>query len=99
MLSPTIIAELAITLRTKFGWEEAELQRTLRALVRKVEIVRPQAVVKVVPDDPDDDEIIACAVFGRADVIVSGDRHLLALKELPISVSPWSVPVAARTCA
>lgn len=33
------------------------------------------------PGDPDDDPIVACAVEGRADLIVSGDRHLLALGE------------------
>jgi len=36
-------------------------------------------VAGAIPDDPDDEEILACAVDGRADLIVSGDRHLLAL--------------------
>ncbi len=31
---------------------------------------------------PDDDRVIACAVVGEADVIVSGDRHLLALEQV-----------------
>jgi predicted nucleic acid-binding protein len=30
-------------------------------------------------DDPDDDKFLACALAGKAKVIVSGDRHLLAL--------------------
>jgi putative PIN family toxin of toxin-antitoxin system len=37
--------------------------------------------------DPDDDWVIACAVVGRADLIVSGDRDLLDLErvgEIPI---------------
>ena len=29
--------------------------------------------------DPDDDRVLECAVAGRADYIVSGDRHLLKL--------------------
>ncbi|MCF7993431.1 MAG: hypothetical protein K9L88_01135 [Chromatiaceae bacterium] len=49
--------------------------------MRKADIVRPAAVPVVVPDDPDDDAIVAAAVTGRADLIVSGDRHLLTLKE------------------
>jgi putative PIN family toxin of toxin-antitoxin system len=36
-------------------------------------------VPRVVPDDPDDDVVLACAVAGHADYIVSRDRHLLRL--------------------
>ena len=32
--------------------------------------------------DPDDDRLIACAVVGEADVIVSGDNDLLALERV-----------------
>ena len=30
--------------------------------------------------DPDDDEVLACALAAKADLIVSGDSHLLNLK-------------------
>lgn len=43
-----------------------------------VEIVYSECVVK---DDPDDDIIINCALSANADYIVSGDAHLLKLKE------------------
>ena len=36
---------------------------------------------RVVPDDADNDHVIACAVAARADIIVSGDKHLLNLRE------------------
>ncbi len=36
---------------------------------------------KAVKEDPDDDIIVRTAYDGKADYIVSGDRHLLALKE------------------
>jgi len=81
ILSPAIVIELTEKLRGKFGWEEVELQRLLRTLVRKAEIVRPTVVPEAVPGDTDDNEIVACAVDGKADVIVSGDRHLLKLRE------------------
>ena len=35
----------------------------------------------VVIDDPDDDYVLACAVEGGASYVVSGDEHLLSLKE------------------
>ena len=33
--------------------------------------------LKVVANDPDDDKVVACAIEGRANYIVTGDRHLL----------------------
>lgn len=35
--------------------------------------------MRVVPDDTDDDRVLECAADGAADVVVSGDRHLLRL--------------------
>lgn len=39
----------------------------------------PLSVPRVVADDADDDHVLACAVAARADLIVSGDKHLLGL--------------------
>jgi uncharacterized protein len=39
----------------------------------------PLEVPRVVAADPDDDHVLACAVASRADILVSGDRDLLAL--------------------
>ena len=41
--------------------------------------VQPTAVPRVVPNDPDDDHVLAAAVTAQADLIVSGDGHLLRL--------------------
>jgi predicted nucleic acid-binding protein len=35
-----------------------------------------------VKDDPDDDAVVDCAVEARADVMVSGDNHLTALRQV-----------------
>ena len=42
--------------------------------------VTPLAIPAVILDDPDDDAVLACALAAQADVIVSGDNHLLSLK-------------------
>jgi putative PIN family toxin of toxin-antitoxin system len=44
-------------------------------------LVSPLVVERVVLDDPADDFILATAVEGRARFIVSGDKHLLALRQ------------------
>lgn len=45
-----------------------------------VNVVAPAAIRRTVPDDADDDEVLACALAVRADLIVSGDAHLRNLK-------------------
>lgn len=40
----------------------------------------PAAIEGAVLADPDDDHVIACALAAQADVIVSGNMHLLNLK-------------------
>lgn len=47
----------------------------------------PTSVPRVVPDDPDDDKLIALASQAKADALVTNDQHLLSLppyQELPI---------------
>jgi putative PIN family toxin of toxin-antitoxin system len=46
------------------------------------EIVELPEAIPCISRDPDDDLIIACAVVGHADVIVSGDRDLLDLEQV-----------------
>ena len=45
------------------------------------DLVTVKSKFRAVPDDPDDDMVINAAYDGRADYIVSGDRHLLKMKE------------------
>lgn len=42
-------------------------------------VVEPSSVPRVVPDDPDDDQVLACALAAQVEMIVSGDKHLLDL--------------------
>lgn len=42
-------------------------------------LVNITGTIKAIPNDPDDDMVIECAVIGKATHIVTGDKHLLAL--------------------
>ena len=45
--------------------------------------VSPTALPRVVAADADDDQVVAAAVAATADLIVSGDRHLLDIGQPP----------------
>lgn len=58
----------------------ANIDTFLRVFKSHSEIIFPQHILHVVRDDPSDDRILECAVEGKANMIVSGDHHLLTLK-------------------
>ena len=76
----TILAELVEKLRLKRGLEAGKAAEVADE-IRAFSVVMPTTgTLKVVAADPDDDVIVECAVAGKAQFIVSGDRHLLALE-------------------
>ena len=82
--SAALLAELAEVLqRPKFAERLARANVTPYALVlgyaALARLVVPAPIEPVVEADPDDDAVLACAVAACAEVIVSGDRALLAL--------------------
>ena len=78
-VSEAIIAETLRVLRDKFErapeWL-AETDRQLRVITR---LVQPTESIQAIEADPTDDRILECAVAAEAEVIVSGDAHLLSL--------------------
>lgn len=83
--SPAIIAEIRNTLgypriRRKYGITDEDVQRLIALLENDALVVPGTADVSgAIPDDPADEHVLACAVDGQVEVIVSGDRHLLDL--------------------
>lgn len=77
--STEIESETRRVLRDKFGWDEQRLDRYLPVLWGLGEQVMPRRRVNAVNEDPDDNRILECALASGADVIVSGDSHLLRL--------------------
>ena len=78
--SRPLLAELGRVLAGKFGWEEAQVEEAVAQVLRIGTVVRPRRAVSVVAADPADDRVLEAALAGDAEVIVSGDRHLLALR-------------------
>ena len=44
-------------------------------------IIVPAIIQPTIVNDPSDDAVLACALGAKAEIIVSGDRHLLDLEE------------------
>jgi uncharacterized protein len=79
VISPPLLDELEDKLRVKFRVSAHDAAAIRARLQNAADAVAPQLVLDVVKDDPDDNRVLECAVAGRADYIVSGDRHLLQL--------------------
>ncbi|MFG6431651.1 putative toxin-antitoxin system toxin component, PIN family [Roseateles sp. LYH14W] len=84
--SAALLAELqGVLMREKFvgqlarrGLSVADVFDGYAALVT---LVTPAAIAPTIVRDPADDQVLAAALAARADAIVSGDAHLLDLKQ------------------
>ena len=65
----------------KFGLEPAEIAPLIADLQQISEFVEARSEIDEINEDPTDNIFLSLAVDGKAEVIVSGDRHLLRLKE------------------
>jgi putative PIN family toxin of toxin-antitoxin system len=86
LTSEGILAELEKVLgyariRRKYQVSDEEVRGYLARLRADFVLVTVSTSLSVVRQDPDDDKVIACAVDGGASYIVSGDPHLLDMRE------------------
>jgi putative PIN family toxin of toxin-antitoxin system len=85
--SPTLIAEIVDTfsyerIRRKYLVADEDVAQLISLLEKDALVVPGRTEISgVIPNDPDDEQVLVCAVEGQADLIVSGDRHLLELEE------------------
>lgn len=80
LASTATIGEFAEVLaRPKFRLTAPEVRRAVTVLAQTAELVETTSRFAVIAADPDDDRFLEVAVDGEADLLVSGDRHLLGL--------------------
>jgi putative PIN family toxin of toxin-antitoxin system len=84
LATEALIAELERVLsRKKFASRFAAIGKTPQGFLANyrapAELVQPAEIALVVATDPTDNAVLACAVGGKADYVVSGDTHLLNL--------------------
>ena len=65
----------------KFHFTEDEIDESISIIIETAEIVEPKIVIDVVSQDPCDNRILECAITADCQYIISGDKHLLEIKE------------------
>jgi uncharacterized protein len=85
--SAALLAELqGVLSREKFAKQLARRRLTVGDVfdgyAALITIVTPAAIAPTVARDPAGDQVLAAALAAQADLIVSGDAHLLDLKRL-----------------
>ncbi len=78
--SRPLLAEFGRVLGGKFRWNPEQVEAAVAQMTRIATVVEPTEAVRVVTADPADDRVLEAARAFDADVIVSGDRHLLDLR-------------------
>jgi uncharacterized protein len=89
IVSPKLLDELVEVLeRPRFRPFLDELEARALAVTLREEalLIDDPSDPPAVTPDPDDDYLVALALVGRADVIVSGDSHLIDLVDAPVAV-------------
>jgi putative PIN family toxin of toxin-antitoxin system len=80
-ISPQILEELKERLLYKFKLPSEKVREFLEIIVFNSQIVYPKKKLNVVKKDPKDNKILECALEAQASFIISGDKHLLEIKE------------------
>jgi len=79
--SEFILGEVKEKLVEKFKYSTETAEEAVALFRAGMEIVTPVALASQVSRDPDDDNILATAVAGNCDCIITGDKDLLVLKQ------------------
>ncbi len=88
--SPVLLEELEDVLsREKFARKLAATTVTVQDLISGFSalatVIEAEPIEPVILVDPDDDEVLACALSAEAEVIVSGDSDLFVVMNIRLS--------------
>lgn len=85
-ITPAILKEIKDVLnRPVFFLRVKERMTSTEEILAKIiyiaELYPDKKIANIVKNDPDDDKILACAMESGAKYVITGDQHLLRLKE------------------
>lgn len=82
ILSAHIVKEIKGVLKDKFDAPQIKIETFIRDILIVSDVVFPKGNIDCIKEDPSDNYILETALLGKANFIISGDRHLLKL-------NPW----------
>lgn len=78
-ISPAILAEFGGILLSKFHFSPEMAAGAVVEIGFLSTMIKPKQRLKVIQQDEPDNRVLECALAAKANYIISGDRHLLAL--------------------
>ena len=81
VISPFILKEFENVLLKKFSASKEQIRTAAKLISEAAQTVSHASMVSGICRDPDDDQILSCALSAKADYLVTGDKDLLELKE------------------
>ena len=101
LVSPRLVSEVELVLARKFAWEQRRVRQICQPLWESARLLTPATDVSVCRD-PQDNHLLALALDGEAEYLITGDRDLLVLSpfrdilvETPagfFAEKPWVAP-------
>lgn len=84
-ITTDILDEYAEKLEEKYSQRLHVVENTLMAIENSPDVVRISKYFfwRLISVDPDDNKFVDCAIAANADYIVTNDRHLNVLRDIP----------------
>jgi putative PIN family toxin of toxin-antitoxin system len=80
LASSAILLEVGRVLQDKFEFKKRQVLDVIKEVRRIAIVAQPQKKLDVIRADPSDNRVLECAIEGKTDYIVTGDkRHLRPL--------------------
>ncbi len=77
--SEKILKEYKLIIQRNIKKEQDK--QKLQDFIARVDVINVNKKLNIIPDDPEDEKFVECAVEANANYIISSDAHLLNLQE------------------
>lgn len=82
IISEEVFSEyIEVLLRPELKVKKDNIIRLISILILKAEIIKVKTKLDIIERDPSDNKFLECALDGKVDYIITGDKHLLELKK------------------